>query len=289
MKLKDIKGKKFNRLLVLSKARSRGSLIYWTCLCECGNKTVVPGTRLRYGGVKSCGCLSKSQLAGKVIGKLKVIKPLSERKTGHVVWLCQCECGKKVKVPTSNLQGGRKTSCGCLKNSKELTGVKFGKLTALHALPERIYRYVVWLCRCECGRSIKVKSGSLLFGAVRSCGCMQNRLGSENPRWTGLGEISGKMWGDIRQSAKKRGILFKITITEAWKLFLKQKRKCVLSGLALNMTTAGRNASLDRIDSSRGYTVDNIQWVHKDINRMKGCFTQKGFLELCRTISKHRT
>ena len=30
-----------------------------------------------------------------------------------------------------------------------------------------------------------------------------------------------------------------------------------------------KTASLDRIDSSKGYTEDNIQWVHKDVNQMK--------------------
>ena len=43
-------------------------------------------------------------------------------------------------------------------------------------------------------------------------------------------------------------------------------------------------ASLDRIDSSKGYTIDNIQWLHKDINKMKWDFSQEKFLELCKKI-----
>ena len=45
-------------------------------------------------------------------------------------------------------------------------------------------------------------------------------------------------------------------------------------------------ASLDRIDSSRGYDADNIQWVHKDINWMKQDFSQSEFIAYCRRVSK---
>ena len=44
-------------------------------------------------------------------------------------------------------------------------------------------------------------------------------------------------------------------------------------------------ASLDRIDSSKGYIEGNIQWVHKDINRMKGDSSDNDFIKLCKIIS----
>ena len=46
-------------------------------------------------------------------------------------------------------------------------------------------------------------------------------------------------------------------------------------------------ASLDRIDSSRGYVIDNIQWVHKDINWLKNDWSQKEFIELCSRVANH--
>ena len=33
--------------------------MYWECLCECGNKTIVSASYLRNGKIKSCGCLRK--------------------------------------------------------------------------------------------------------------------------------------------------------------------------------------------------------------------------------------
>ncbi len=48
-----------------------------------------------------------------------------------------------------------------------------------------------------------------------------------------------------------------------------------------------RTASLDRIDSSKGYTKDNIQWVHKHVNLMKHKFDQKYFVDICKLIANH--
>lgn len=61
---KDLTGKKFNKLTVLSfshmdeKHRS-----YYLCLCECGNKKIIKGQSLLQGDIKSCGC---SQYSNKI-------------------------------------------------------------------------------------------------------------------------------------------------------------------------------------------------------------------------------
>ena len=49
-----------------------------------------------------------------------------------------------------------------------------------------------------------------------------------------------------------------------------------------------KTASLDRIDSNKGYTKDNVQFVHKDINWMKQDFEQNKFIEYCKKVAnKH--
>jgi hypothetical protein len=54
----DVIGKKFNRLFVLSEApRIRFDKRAFYCLCDCGNKTIVNGSNLVNGHIKSCGCL----------------------------------------------------------------------------------------------------------------------------------------------------------------------------------------------------------------------------------------
>ena len=43
-------------------------------------------------------------------------------------------------------------------NGLKLEGQRFGHLTVLKKLDERENRYVVWLCRCDCGNEIKVNT-----------------------------------------------------------------------------------------------------------------------------------
>lgn len=59
---KDMSGLRFGRLTVLSRAEnsSRGNA-RWNCICDCGNKVVVSGGKLREGKTKSCGCLWKEK------------------------------------------------------------------------------------------------------------------------------------------------------------------------------------------------------------------------------------
>lgn len=57
MKLIDMTGERFGRLVVIGRAPNgnRGK-VYWRCLCDCGSEVSVRGDHLRYGFVKSCGC-----------------------------------------------------------------------------------------------------------------------------------------------------------------------------------------------------------------------------------------
>ena len=38
---------------------NEGSILYWRCICECGNTHIVQGNDLKSGRVRSCGCLRK--------------------------------------------------------------------------------------------------------------------------------------------------------------------------------------------------------------------------------------
>lgn len=75
-----------------------------------------------------------------------------------------------------------------------------------------------------------------------------------------------------------------------WELFQKQNGKCRLSGRQIGFDQkVHRNttASLDRIDSSIGYIAGNVQWVHKDINKMKMEFENDYFIEMCREVAAY--
>ena len=92
----------------------------------------------------------------------------------------------------------------------------------------------------------------------------------------------------LRQNAKDRKLDFDLDIKYVWKLFLKQNRKCALTGETLKFSTKcwshDATASLDRIDSLKGYVKGNVQWVHKEINMMKQQYSMDMFLDWCKKI-----
>jgi len=60
---KNLEGLKFNRLTVLNlyetkKYSKRRITVFWNCICECGNSTIVATSDLTTGHTKSCGCLN---------------------------------------------------------------------------------------------------------------------------------------------------------------------------------------------------------------------------------------
>ncbi len=58
-KIIDEEGNKYGLLTVLYREGSKSNGASWMCHCDCGVRIIVPGSRLRHGGAKSCGCLRK--------------------------------------------------------------------------------------------------------------------------------------------------------------------------------------------------------------------------------------
>ncbi len=56
MKLRDLKGQRFNRYLVQSFVGRRGHHSMWACRCDCGQERVVQSSNLITGNSTSCGC-----------------------------------------------------------------------------------------------------------------------------------------------------------------------------------------------------------------------------------------
>lgn len=176
---------------------------------------------------------------------------------------------------------------------QNLTGQQFGKWTVLRLSERggtRENSAAYWWCRCECGYTAEVQAIALMRG--RSLRCKTCYLRSRIKKH---GDINVGFFEHFRYGAEKRGISFNLTIEEAWQLFLKQDGRCALSGVKLTFVPYGWNyrhfdeqtASLDRIDSSDGYHIGNVQWVHKEVNFMKGRLADEEFIKWCKRIARH--
>ena len=120
-------------------------------------------------------------LTGQRFGRLTVIKDSGERrKNRQVIWSCLCDCGHIHKAAGSNLLWGYVKSCGCYNRDtctaklplvkKNISGMRFGRLTAMKPTKERKFGSVVWECACDCGE-IAYKPVVLLYQGCSSCGC----------------------------------------------------------------------------------------------------------------------
>jgi hypothetical protein len=58
MRKLDLKGKKFNRLLIIDFSENKNNRTAWICKCDCGNIKTVNSSKLISGHTKSCGCLN---------------------------------------------------------------------------------------------------------------------------------------------------------------------------------------------------------------------------------------
>ena len=142
-KLQDLTGKRFGRLIVVSRAENKGKYSYWNCICHCncGNsvKVVVRGSSLVSGHTTSCGCVARESareaglkrlkdLTGKRFERLTVISR-AENQGKQPCWncICHCDCGNEVKVVVqgTSLVSGHTKSCGCY-NKERLSETHLG-------------------------------------------------------------------------------------------------------------------------------------------------------------------
>lgn len=175
-----------------------------------------------------------------------------------------------------------------MKDKFNMIGRQFEKWTVLDFsdYKEKCSRDKFWLCRCECGTEKPVKACYLRNGQSKQCvDCAH-----ENQRIKGR-LIPRMYWEHLTKNASTRGIGFDLKQEQVIELLKKQNYKCSLSGLPIEFAKTeseqkqGKTtASIDRVDSSKPYVIENIQMVHKIINFMKHTLQQDQFITMCKLV-----
>lgn len=171
----------------------------------------------------------------------------------------------------------------------ELVGKKIGSLKVLSSHESNSPKHPMWNCLCDCGQTCLASSNELCRNKRISCqNCSRKRTGEF--LWKGKGEISGHFWNSIVWSGKTRNLDFNITLDYAWSLYIEQDKKCAITGCPIAISRNNQNtASLDRIDSSKGYVIGNVQWLHKRVNIMKSDMSEEELKKWCRLILDYQT
>lgn len=191
----DLTGKRFGKLLVVSQAESApDQSARWNCLCDCGNTCIVRGRSLRQNKVTDCGCETVRfyDLTGRRFGHLTAEQKMPPNGDGKTRWLCKCDCGNVCTALSLDLRKGKKTDCGCVTPCRpgnfdviDLSGQRFGKLTAMEKAPPQKDRRTRWICQCDCGRIYTTTSQALRKGLAKSCGCGRKK------------ELAGQRFGHL--------------------------------------------------------------------------------------------
>lgn len=129
-------------------------------------------------------------LTGQRFGRTVALRFMGGPKT---LWECRCDCGRLHFVSTGNLRAENLRaapslrSCGCVqrelsrqrlrgnRNTRlDLTGSRFGRLTAMENTGRTKNDCLLWKCQCDCGGTAIVRSGDLRAGVTNSCGCLRS-------------------------------------------------------------------------------------------------------------------
>lgn len=184
----------------------------------------------------------------------------------------------------------------------DLTNKQYGRFFVLKK-SEKIAKAhdKYWVCKCSCGTIKDVLGGALRGGVSKSCGCLRKDFGTWNKGlkgekchvYKGYKGLPLQVFNEIKYKASKRKIEFNLTIEYVWNLLEKQNFKCKISGVFIRIpekyeASFANLASLDRIDSSKGYIEGNVQWVDRRINFMKQRMSDDEFIEVCEEVVKYQ-
>ena len=140
---------------------------------------------------------------------------------------------------------------------KDLIGQRFGKLIVVSKEPSR-KGFVYWKCKCDCGQSKTIMGMSLgrlnYSGTPKSCGCVSHA----NKRFKKLPFEA--IFNRLKANSGVDNKEFNLTLAE-YVSFTEQPlcHYCHKELFWVTCYTAGKpyGHNLDRIDNTKGYSVDN--------------------------------
>jgi hypothetical protein len=186
-------------------------------------------------------------LPGTVFGRLRVIEEVNRKtRDGSNKYLCQCCCGTVKEIRRSSLITGDSQSCGCLTSDR---------VRETHALPDGETSFNSLYTTCK--RSANRKSRTLEFSLTPK---QHKDIVIQKCFYCGAEPTRFSRYETKIRSDKKKNIQIHIT------------------SVAVDRSWIYVN-TVDRLDSNKGYTIDNCVPACYGCNIMKMDSTEKDFID----------
>lgn len=218
-----------------------------------------------------------NSILGKRVGSWVVVKRVSKIKIE-----CVCDCGNVRVIHIDSIWKATWLLCKKCRDNNFI-GKTFGNLTVIDISKSTIRKRRRFICLCQCGKRIEVDASRLKNGKAckcKSCSSTRNKYGQ-----TAFNEL----YGIYKRNALKRGFEWSISKDDFRHI---TKQNCFYTGMPPSCIIKSNNGDylyngLDRIDSKRGYVVDNIVPCNKKINKMKMVLNTDEFIELCCMVANY--
>lgn len=175
----------------------------------------------------------------------------------------------------------------------DLVGKRFDHLVVI-AYSHQMKHTSYWTCQCDCG-SIVIKGGRTMahehkLGKVQSCGCVRSPTKRNGHGLTP--ELVGRntYYSRYKHDSRARGHSFEIDLETFGEL---TSKCCFYCGQPPRNIPLGKEViylgnGLDRKDSFKGYTIDNVVPCCKNCNFAKQKLSQEEYIDLCIRVVKHQ-
>lgn len=219
-----------------------------------------------------------TDMTGITVGALKVLGRVpSPDNTKAAKWLCRCtKCGKESVSPRSSIKKNKGSCKHCRGHNRTYDKIEVGCMV--------------------CGTSMLTDSRNPLRLCSSECKKEHARNKVSAVRRASVAGTVRQLLAQAKSRAKKRNLEYNLDSSWALAWLEKHEYKCPYTGVELTASkkdgsglrgSATSTVSIDRIDSTKGYTKDNVEFVSYYANVAKHKFSKEEFITMCKSVLEH--